>query len=164
MLRVRIIMLPIVDILLQRQRPRHIVNLGHVIAVQLQSAQELVEAKSRVSRHLGNADGRAWWVEGAGDDHPGDVVHRNHVDCVVDVGAGGELDAALDHSDEEVVGVCRCSEWLAYLENKDHIEGCVCVLPVPESPRTYPGRTIVPFRPLLPASRTRNSPAHLLWP
>lgn len=103
-------MLAIIDILLQRQRPRDIVHLRHVIAVQLQSAQELVEAESRVSGHLGDADGRAWWVEGAGDDHPGDMIHRNHVHCVVDVGTGGELDASLDHSDEEVVGVRCCSE------------------------------------------------------
>lgn len=110
MLRVRIIVLAIIDILLQRQRPRDIVHLRHVVAVQLQSAQELVEAKARVSRHLGNADRRAWWVEGAGDDHPGDMIHRNHVHCVVDVGTGRELNAALDHSDEEVIGVRCCSE------------------------------------------------------
>lgn len=103
-------MLAIIDILLQRQRPRDIIHLRHVVAVQLQSAQELVEAESRVSGHLGDADGCAWWVEGAGDDHPGDMIHRNHVYCVVDVRAGGELDASLDHSDEEVVGVRCCSE------------------------------------------------------
>lgn len=108
MLTTRVIMLTVVDILLQRQRPRDVVNLRHVVPVQLQSAQELVEAQTRVTRNLGNADRLAWWLEGTGDDNAGDMVDRNHVDRVVDVGPGIELDAALEHSDEEVVGVGSC--------------------------------------------------------
>lgn len=80
MLTTRVIMLTVVDILLQRQRPRDVVNLRHVVPVQLQSAQELVEAQTRVTRNLGNADRLAWWLEGTGDDNAGDMVDRNHVD------------------------------------------------------------------------------------
>jgi hypothetical protein len=33
------------------------------------------------------------------------VVNRDHVDRVVDVGAGRKLDTSLDHSDQEVIRV-----------------------------------------------------------
>ena len=33
------------------------------------------------------------------------MINRNHVDGVVDIGRQAELDAALDHSPDEVVGV-----------------------------------------------------------
>lgn len=57
---------------------------------------------------LGDVDGSARGLEGGGDDDAGDVVDRDHVDGVVDVGAGVELGAALEHADEEVVGVGGC--------------------------------------------------------
>jgi hypothetical protein len=34
------------------------------------------------------------------------VVDGHHVDSVVDVGAGGKLNASLHHSNEEIVRVC----------------------------------------------------------
>lgn len=114
MLRAWVIMLSIVDILLKRQRPRHVVNLRHVVPVQLQSAQELVEPQARVAGDLSDTDRLAGRLEGAGDGDAGDVVDGDHVDRVVDVGAGRELDATLEHTDEEVVRVGCCSISLAY--------------------------------------------------
>lgn len=58
MLRPRIIILSTIHISLQRQRPRHVIHLRHVVPVQLQRAEELVESQTQVSGDLGNADGR----------------------------------------------------------------------------------------------------------
>lgn len=98
-------MLSIIHISFQRQRPWHVIHLWHVIPVQLQRAEELVEPQTRVAGDLGDTDGCARGLEGGGDDDAGDVIDRDHVNSVVDVRTGVELDAALEHADEEVVGV-----------------------------------------------------------
>lgn len=125
-------MLSIIHISLQSQRPRHVIHLRHVVPIQLQRAKELVEPQTRVSGDLGDADRRAWRLEGRGDNDAGDMVDGDHVDGVVDVRAGIELDAALEHADEEVVGVggCFVSTWF--------LGGGMVryLLPVVESPRT----------------------------
>lgn len=108
MLAIHVVMLARVDVLLEQLRPRNVIDLRDVVAVELEGAEELVEAQARVSCDLCDADGRDRGLEGGGDDDAGDVVDGDHVDGVVDVGAGGELDAALDHADEEVVCVCCC--------------------------------------------------------
>ena len=105
MLGLGVVVLSVIDVLFQRLGPGDIVNLRDVVSVQLESTQELVEPETRVSSDLGDADGSARRLECSGDDHAGNVVHGNHVDGVVDVGAGRQLDASLDHTDEEVVGV-----------------------------------------------------------
>lgn len=163
MLRALIGQIAVVDILLERHRPRDIVDLRHIVAVALQRTEELVESEPRVAGNMSDTDGFAWGIECAGDDHSRDMIDRDHVDGVIDIGAGGQLDASLDHSDEEVVGVGGCERTLASAKTGGN-ETVGYLLPVLESPSTYPGRTIVPFRPLRPASLMRNSPAHLLWP
>lgn len=105
MLRLGVVVLSVIDVLFQGLGPGDVVNLRDVVSVQLESTQELVEAETRVSSDLGDADGSAGRLECGSDDHTGNVVHRNHVDGVVNVGAGRQLDASLDHTDEEVIGV-----------------------------------------------------------
>ena len=55
-----------------------------------------------------NSDGFTGRIECARNDHSGDVVNGDHVDCVVNVGTSRKLDTSLDHSDKEVVGVGSC--------------------------------------------------------
>lgn len=105
MLGLWVVVLSVVDILLKRLCPRDVVNLGHVVAVQLQCSQELVEPKTWVSSHLCNTNGRAWRLEGTGDDNAGNVIDGDHVDSVVNVRAGRKLNTSLDHTDKEVIGV-----------------------------------------------------------
>lgn len=108
MLRLGVIMLPTVHILLQRLRPRHVVDLRNIIPVQLERTEELVETQAWVACYLGDSDRRDWGSEGSGNYDTGDVVNGNHVDRVVDVRARGKLDATLYHADEEVICVCCC--------------------------------------------------------
>lgn len=67
-----------------------------------------MEAETGVAGHLGDGERRLRRGEGGGDNDAGDVVDGNGVDCVGDVGAAGELEAAFEHADEEVVGVGYC--------------------------------------------------------
>ena len=108
MLRFGIIVLPAIHILLQRLRPRHVVDLRNIISVQLERTEELVESQAWVACYLCHSDRRDGGPEGTGNYDTGDVVNGNHVDRVVDVRARGQLDATLDHADEEVISVCCC--------------------------------------------------------
>lgn len=100
-------MLTTVDILLEGLGPGNVVNLGNVVAVQLQCSEELVEAETGVSSDVGNTSGGR--VEGAGNDNTGDMVHRDHVHSVVNVGATVDLNAAEAESDEEIIVVGNLS-------------------------------------------------------
>lgn len=112
-----------------------------------------------MSSDVGNASrGR---VEGTCNDNARDMVNGNHVHCVVNVGTAVDLNAAQAESDEEIVVVGNLMGQLVY--RMDGV-GAVKLTPVLESPRTYPERMIVVFKPLRLASLTRYSPAHLLWP
>lgn len=104
-LRFRIVMLAVVDVLFQQLRPRDVVNLRHVVAIQLESAQELVETETGMTGNLRNSNRLTRRLESTGNDNAGNVVNRDHVDRVVDVGAGRKLDTSLDHSDQEVIRV-----------------------------------------------------------
>lgn len=108
MLRLRVIVLPAIHILLQRLRPRHVVDLRNIIPVQLERTEELVETQAWVACYLCDSDRRDGGSEGTGNHDTRDVVNGNHVDRVVDVRARGKLDATLDHANEEVIGVCCC--------------------------------------------------------
>lgn len=103
-------MLAIIDILLQQLGPRHVVYLWDIVPVQLEGAEELVEPEAWVPCNLGYANRGNAGLEGASDDNTGNVVDWDHIDGVVDVRAGRQLNAALDHSDEEVVCVCCCDK------------------------------------------------------
>lgn len=107
MLRALVVQLAVINILLQRHRPRDVVDLRHVVSVRLQCPEELVEPQSWVPCDMRHADGLARRMECTGDDHSRNMIDWNHVDSVVDVGTGGQLDTSLDHSDEEVIGVGR---------------------------------------------------------
>ena len=96
------------DVFLQRCTPSRVVDFGHIVAVVLECGEVFVEAETGVAGHLGDAEGRLRRAEGRGDDDAGDVVDGDCVDCVGDVGAAGELEAAFEHADEEVVGVGYC--------------------------------------------------------
>jgi hypothetical protein len=98
-----IVVLTTVDVLLEGVRPRDVVNLGHIISVELKGTEELIEAQTGVASDMGNTSrGR---VESAGNHDARHMVDRNHVDGVVNVGATVDLNAAEAESDEEVVVV-----------------------------------------------------------
>lgn len=92
--------------------PAVVVDLGHVVAVVAENREVLVHAKARVGcdmddvNALVDARSASWdGVQGRGDSDGRDVADRHGVDGVDDVRAAGELDAALEHADQEVVVV-----------------------------------------------------------
>lgn len=90
---------------LQRNPPRYVVHLLDLVSERLQGAQELIEPHTLTTRHMGDGQRGSGRTERARDDYAGDVVDRHHVDRVKDIGHLAELGTALDHADEEVVGV-----------------------------------------------------------
>lgn len=88
MLRALVIKLAVIHVMLKRHGPGDVVDLRDVIAVRLQSAKELVKPESGVSSYMGDTDRLAWRMECSGNDNSGDVINRDHVDRIVDVGTG----------------------------------------------------------------------------
>jgi hypothetical protein len=74
MLRLLVIVLAIIDILLQRRRPRNVVNLLNGVSIGLQSSKELIEAETRLSSNMDNTGGVVRRVESSGNDNPHGVV------------------------------------------------------------------------------------------
>ena len=79
-------------------------------AVLRERAKEPVERRARgrgdvqdTERALGRREGR----DGGESAAARDVVHRDHVHGIVDVGDKPELDAALDETPDEVVRICH---------------------------------------------------------
>jgi hypothetical protein len=105
MLGVLVIVLAVIDILLEGGRPRHIVDLRNMVSVELESTKELVETQAWVSSNVGNIDSLARGVEGSGNNNTGDMIDWDHIDGVVDVGTGIQLDTTLDHSNKEIISV-----------------------------------------------------------
>lgn len=95
-----------------------VVHLGNVVAVVAQDREILVHAQAGVRGDVDDVDadvavavcgfGRDG-VQAGCDDDGRDVAYRHGVDGVDDVRAAGQLDAALEHADEEVVGVADTS-------------------------------------------------------
>ncbi len=85
--------------------PCVIVDLWNVEAIQLKSTKELIERESRMTCHLTNTKIRFRRRESCSDNNASDVVNRNHINCVRDVGSTQQLHTTFHHSDKEVVSV-----------------------------------------------------------
>lgn len=105
---------------LELRLPAVVVDLGHVVAVVTQDREVLVHAEARVRCDVDDVDasivsgGGCWHgVQTGGDGDGRDVADGHGVDGVDDVRAAGELDAALEHADEEVVVVANAGGGVA---------------------------------------------------
>ena len=74
MLRLLVIVLAVIDILLERRRPRNVIDLLNGVSIGLQSSEELIEAETGLSSNVDNTGRVVRRVESSGDDNPHDVV------------------------------------------------------------------------------------------
>lgn len=102
----------VADVLLQGNLPGDVfLGLG-TEAIGLQSGKELIHAETRVGGDVRD-DELGSGVDAGGSDDARDVVDGDHVDGVEDVGVFAELNGALEHAHEEVVGVGRAGGGVA---------------------------------------------------
>ncbi|WOO77286.1 uncharacterized protein LOC62_01G000873 [Vanrija pseudolonga] len=91
--------------LLQLVSPLDVLDLANGVTVGLQSAKEVIEAKTRVASNVEYAELlRSERLSRQRREH-GNVIDRAHIECVVDVWDKAELETTLDHTPDEVVGV-----------------------------------------------------------
>lgn len=85
--------------------PRDVIHLLDVVTVGRKSSEELVHAKTGVASYVGNGKRGLRREDGARNNDASNVINRNHVDGIVDVGHLSELSASLNHTKQEIVGV-----------------------------------------------------------
>jgi hypothetical protein len=95
------------DVLLEEGTPGKVFSLLDVVAIEVESGEEPVEAWSGTSGNVVNFERLVRRLKSGTRCDLGDVIYWDHVDGILDVGNMSELDTAFDETPEEVVGIRR---------------------------------------------------------